>query len=309
MWEQIVNLSFFAVLLRLLPPILLGALGGLLTDRGGVINIGIEGLMLVSAFTSISVGSASGSWVAGVLAGMLASVLVSLLMAFFTLQMKVDVIVAGFAVNIFGGAATVLLMSILYHSHGQYMPADPVRIPNVVIPFIEDIPVLGQLLSGHNVMVWLSFLAVLFCYVLLNHTPYGFHLRAVGEEPSAARSLGIDVQRIQYSALIWGGVFSGLAGAYLSTGMTSMFVREMTAGTGFLALAVVIFGNKNPVGILFGSLLFALAQTLVNTVETTPDNKVPSQLIAMIPYIVTVAVLSVYAVRKASTRRRKAAAV
>lgn len=302
-WEQFINLSLIVIVLRMIPPILLGALGGLMTDRAGVINIGIEGLMLVAAFTSIAVGSTTNSWILGVIGGIAASMLLSYAMAFFNLKMKVDIIVTGFAVNIFGAGITVLMMSILFGSHGNYVPANPVNIPSVVIPFIDQIPLLGKLLSGHNLMVWISILAVVFCYYMIYHTPYGFHLRASGEEPSAARSLGIRVERIQYSALLWSGFFSGLAGAYLSMGMTSMFVRDMTAGTGFLALAVVIFGNKNPVGIFLGSLVFALAQAITLVIETAPGNTVPSQLIKMVPYVVTIIALVVYALRKKNLKK------
>ncbi|NIK76520.1 simple sugar transport system permease protein [Paenibacillus castaneae] len=307
-WEQFINLSLIVIVLRMLPPILLGALGGLMTDRAGVINIGIEGLMLVSAFSSIAIGAWTNNWFLGVVGGTAASMLVSYAMAFFNLKMKVDIIVIGFAVNIFGAGITVLLMSILFGSHGNYIPATPVSIPAIVIPFIDQIPVIGKLLSGHNLMVWISILAVVFCYFIIYHTPYGFHLRATGEEPSAARSLGIRVERIQYSALIWSGFFSGLAGAYLSMGMTSMFVRDMTAGTGFLALAVVIFGNKNPFGILFGSLVFALAQAVTLVIETAPGNAVPSQLIKMVPYTVTIIALVVYALRKRSYKKIRTSA-
>ncbi|MED1742693.1 ABC transporter permease [Brevibacillus borstelensis] len=298
LWEQTINLTLFVILLRMMPPILLGALGGLMTDRAGVINIGIEGLMLVSAFTSVAAGSATGSWIIGMAAGVLAAMIVSYAMAFFSLKMNVDIIVTGFAVNIFGAGITVLMMSILYDSHGSYVPENPVSIPNVVIPFLDQIPFIGKLLSGHNLMVWVSILAVVFCYYLLYHTPYGTHLRATGEEPGAARSLGIPVVRIQYSALVWSGFFAGLAGSYLSMGMTSMFVRDMTAGTGFLALAVVIFGNRNPFGILAGSAVFALATAMTMIIETTPGNVIPSQFIKMVPYIVTIVALVVYAIRK-----------
>ncbi|WP_342404435.1 hypothetical protein [Brevibacillus sp. FSL K6-2834] len=133
LWEQTINLTLFVILLRMMPPILLGALGGLMTDRAGVINIGIEGLMLVSAFTSVAAGSATGSWIIGMAAGVLAAMIVSYAMAFFSLKMNVDIIVTGFAVNIFGAGITVLMMSILYDSHGSYVPENPVSIPNVVV--------------------------------------------------------------------------------------------------------------------------------------------------------------------------------
>jgi ABC-type uncharacterized transport system permease subunit len=296
-WEQLVDLSLVAVLLRLTVPILLAALGGLISDIGGVLNIGLEGQMLISAFTSIAVGSAAGSWVLGVLAGVAASVLVSYGMGFFSLHAKVDIIISGFAVNIFGSGITIFLMSKLYGLTGNYSPAGAPRIPVIEFPWLDQVPVLSKLLSGHSLMVWIALFSVVFCVVLIYRTPYGVHLRSVGEAPHAAASLGIPVRRIQYSALAWSGVFAGLAGAFLSTGLTNMFVKDMTAGTGFLALAVVLLGNRNPVGILFGSLIFGLASALSNIVQTVPDSPVPSQFIQMIPYVVTLAALVFFAWR------------
>ncbi|BBI36428.1 ABC transporter permease [Cohnella abietis] len=296
-WGQIVDLSLFAVLLRLMTPILLAALGGLISDIGGVINIGLEGLMLMSAFTSIAVGSSTGSWVVGVLAGVGVSMLVSYGMGFFSLKMKVDIIITGFAVNIFGSGFTIFLMSKIYGLTGNYSPSGAPRIPLVKIPFIEDVPVLGKLLSGHSLMVWIAVLSVFFCLFLIYKTPYGVHLRSVGEAPYAAQSLGIPIKRIQYSALAWSGAFAGLAGAFMSNGLTNMFVKDMTAGTGFLALAVVLLGNRNPIGILIGSIIFGLASALATIVQTVPNSPIPSQFIQMIPYVVTILALVFFALQ------------
>jgi ABC-type uncharacterized transport system permease subunit len=297
-WAQIVDLTLVVVLLRFMTPILLTALGGLISDIAGVINIGLEGLMLISAFTSIAVGSASGSWLLGVVAGVAASVITCYGMGFFSIKLKVDIIIAGFAVNIFGSGITIFLMSKIYGLTGNYSPSGLVNIPTVTIPFIKDVPVLGKIISGHSLMVWIALLSVIFCVALIYRTPYGVHLRSIGEVPEAAKSLGIPVSRIQYSALAWSGVFTGLAGAYLSTGMTSMFVKDMTAGTGFLALAVVLLGNRNPIGILLGSLIFGLASALTTIVQTIPGSTIPSQFIQMIPYVVTIAALVFFALRK-----------
>lgn len=297
LWERIIDLTLIVILLRVIVPILLAALGGLISDLAGVVNIGLEGLMLISAFTSIAVGSATGSWVLGVLAGVLSSVIISYAMGFFALKLKVDIIIAGFAVNIFGSGFTIFMMSTIYGLTGNYNPTNLDKIPDVTIPLIHNVPILGKLLSGHSLMVWVAFLAVVFCFYLIYRTPYGVHLRSVGESPDAAASLGIRVNSIKFSVLAWSGVFAGLAGAYLSMGMTSMFVKDMTAGTGFLALAVVLFGNRNPVGVLMGSVVFGLASAITTLVETTPGNTVPSQFIKMIPYIVTIVALVVFAIR------------
>lgn len=306
LWSQIMDLTLVVVLLRFMTPILLSALGGLISEIAGVINIGLEGLMLISAFASIAVGSATGSWVLGTLAGVAASVIICYGMGFFSIKLKVDIIIAGFAVNIFGSGFTIFMMSRIYGVAGNYSPSGLKNIPAVNIPFIQHIPVLGKLLSGHSLMVWIALIAVIFCMLMIYRTPYGVHLRSVGEAPEAAKSLGIPVNRIQYSALAWSGVFAGLAGAYLSMGMTSMFVKDMTAGTGFLALAVVLLGNRNPLGILFGSVIFGLASAVTTLVQTTPGSPIPSQFIQMIPYVVTIIALVFFAVRK--KRRRMALA-
>jgi len=294
--EQTLNLAIFGVILRMTVPILLAALGGLISELAGVVNIGLEGLMLVSAFTSIAVAATTNSWLIGVLAGVVAAVIISLGMAFFSLNLGVDIIITGFVVNIFGSGITIFLMGMIFGTQGNYSPTNLDNIPKVKLEFLEDVPILGPLLAGHNLFVWVSLLAVVFVFYLLYRTPYGGHLRAVGEAPDAAKSLGISVKGIKYSALVWSGVFAGLAGAYFSMGMTSMFVKDMTAGTGFLALAVVMFGNRKPIGVLIGSLIFGLANAIAIIVETVPGSSIPSQFVKMIPYVVTVIALVIYAI-------------
>lgn len=296
--EQTLNLTIFVIVLRMTVPILLSALGGLITDLAGVVNIGLEGQMLISAFTSIAVAGATGNWMVGVLAGIAAAMFISFLMGVFSLNLGVDIIITGFVVNAFGSSMTIFLMGLLFDTVGNYSPENLSKIPTVHIPFMKDIPYIGTLFSGHSLFVWVSLVAVLFVYYLLYRTAYGSHLRAVGESPAAANSLGISVMRIKYSALLWSGVFTGLAGAYFSIGMTSMFVKDMTAGTGFLALAVVMFGNRKPMGILIGSIIFGFASAIAIIVETIPNSPVPSQFIKMIPYVVTVLALVIYALRK-----------
>ncbi|MEH7254928.1 ABC transporter permease [Neobacillus niacini] len=305
-WSQIIDLTIVVILLRATTPILLAALGGLISDVTGVINIGLEGLMLVAAFTSIAVTSVTGYWAVGVVSGILICVLLSYAMGFFHLKLKVDIIITGFAINIFGSGATIFFMSKFFDVTGSFNPANLNKIPTVNIPFVEGIPILGKVLSGHSLMVWVALLSVVVVFIMLYRTPYGVHLRAIGESPQAANSLGIPVQGLQFSALIWSGVFVGMAGAFMSMGMTSMFVKDMTAGTGFLALAVVLLGNRNPIGILFGSLIFGLAKAIETIMQTVPNSPIPSQFVQVIPYVVTILALLVYAIRK---QRKKAASV
>ncbi|RST76379.1 ABC transporter permease [Siminovitchia acidinfaciens] len=298
LWGQIVDLTIVVILLRSTTPILLAALGGLISDVTGVTNIGLEGLMLVSAFTSIAVGSVTGYWSVGMVSGVIICVLLSYAMGFFHLKMKVDIIITGFAINMFGSSVTIFLMSKFFEATGSINPSGLKKIPIVNIPVIKDIPFLGKILSGHSLMVWIGLVSVAVVFIMLYRTPYGVHLRAIGESPQAASSLGIPVHRLQYSALAWSGVFVGLAGAFMSMGMTGMFVKDMTAGTGFLALAVVLLGNRNPIGILVGSLIFGFAKAMETLLQTIPNSPIPSQFVQMLPYIVTILALVVYAVRK-----------
>lgn len=293
--------TIFIVFLRSMTPILLTALGGLISDVTGVTNIGLEGLMLISAFSSIAVGSLSNSWLIGVLSGVLVSMIISYIMGFFHLKMKVNIIITGFAVNIFGAGVTVFLMKNIFEVTGSYNPDNLETIPTINIPFIKEIPLIGSLLNGHSLMVWIGLISVVFCYYMLYKTPYGVHLRAIGEAPESARSLGIAVRKLQYSAFVWSGVFAGLAGSFMSMGMTSMFVKDMTAGTGFLALAVVLLGNRNPIGIFIGSAIFGLSKTIETLLQTIPNSPIPSQFAQVFPYVVTIIALMFFALRNRKT--------
>ncbi|MCP1312432.1 ABC transporter permease [Paenibacillus tyrfis] len=292
------DLSLFIMVVRFMTPILLAALGGLITDIAGVVNIGLEGMMLTSAFAAVTVGSSTGSWLIGTLAGIMASLIIALAIGLFSIKMNVDILIVGFAVNILGSGLTIFLLNSLFGVTGNYTPSTPVSIPEVTFPFLQDVPIIGRLLSGHSLMIWIALAAVALCMVLIYRTPYGVHLRCVGEAPTAAKSLGISVKRIQYSSLLWSGLFTGLAGSYMSIGLTSMFVTDMTGGTGFIALAVVLFGNRKPLGVLLGSVIFGLATAVTTIVQTSQGVQFPSQFIQMVPYLATLVVLIVFAVRK-----------
>lgn len=292
-FQQILNLSVFAIVFKLVAPVILAAIGGLFCGKVGVMNIGLEGAMLVSAFFSIVVNALTGSWMLGILAGCGASVLLCLMLAFFTFKYKAHHIVTGFAINTFASAMTIFLLQTFFGSSGSYQPEGVAMIPVVDIPVIENIPV-RSVISGHSLIVWIAFLSVVLCSLVFYKTPYGAHLIAVGENVQAARSVGIDEMKIKYSAFIICGVLCGISGAFLSTGATSMFVRDMTAGNGFIALAVISLGNARPYGVLRGGLIFGLANAVAILIETYPGLSVPSQFIQAIPYAVTILMLTVH---------------
>lgn len=291
--QQIINLSIFAIVFKLVAPVILAAIGGLFCGKVGVMNIGLEGAMLVSAFFSIAVNSLTGSWVLGILAGCAASVFLCLMLAFFTFKYKAHHIVTGFAINTFASAITVFMLQTFFGSSGSYQPEGVEMIPVVNIPVIENIPILS-VVSGHSLIVWIALLSVILCSLIFTKTPYGAHLIAVGENVQAARSVGINDMKIKYSAFVICGVLCGIGGAFLSTGATSMFVRDMTAGNGFIALAVISLGNERPYGVLRGGLVFGFANAIAILIETYPGLSIPSQFIQAIPYVATIVMLTVH---------------
>ncbi len=296
LFQQVLNLSIFTMVFKLVAPVLLAAIGGLFCGKVGVMNIGLEGAMLVSAFFSIVVNAMTGNWFFGILAGCAASVFICLMLAFFIFKYKAHHIVSGFAINTFASAITVFLLQVFFGSSGSYQPAGVQMIPVVNIPVLENIPVVS-LLSGHSFIVWIAFLSVILCSIVFYKTPFGAHLMAVGENVQAARSVGINDLKIKYVAFIICGILCGIGGAFLSTGTTSMFVRDMTAGNGFIALAVISLGNSKPYGVLRGGLIFGFANAIAILIETYPGLTIPSQFIQAIPYIVTILMLSIHTIQ------------
>ena len=315
---SIFSAAFIATVLRATTPILLPALGGLISELGGVINIALEGIMLSAAFFGVAV-SAYGPelipglplWVypwMGALAGVLSGMLLALILAFFHLELGADIILAGLGINILAAGGTVFLMFSLTGDKGSTSTLASPALPAVVIPFVSNIPFLGQLLNGenmtgYNIMTFVAFISVAIVWVFLYRTPLGSHLRAVGENPDASASVGIPVKRVRYTALLLSGFFASLGGLNLSMGYLTLFQANMTAGRGFIALAAVYLGNKNPVGVMVAALIFGVAGALEAQLGTLD---IPSQLITMIPPIVTIAALVIYNIRRKAQIRANA---
>nr|PZN55044.1 MAG: hypothetical protein DIU68_09205 [Chloroflexota bacterium] len=306
-------------MLRVATPILLPSLGALLSDRAGVINIGLEGMMLGSAFTGVIVsayslqwlgpetGAALGPWL-GLLAGVAVAVLMALLLGFFHLRLKADLILSGIALNILGSAATVAIMYELTGDRGNTSNLRSLVVPFIQLPsFINDIPIVGPFIYGvfnnQSVMTWVAFLSVGVVWYVLYRTPFGMHLRAAGENPAAAESVGIRVVRTRYMALVLSGVFAGLGGIHMSMGYLNLFQRDMTAGRGFIALAVPLLGGNHPIGTGLASLVFGFFDALAIRIGSL---QIPSQVPQMIPYIATVMALVIYALQARQTLRVRA---
>lgn len=300
----ICSTEFFYSIFRVTTPILLAALGAMITSRAGVVNIGLEGIMLFSALAGVVTSAWTQSAAVGLLAAILVGVLISALMAYVMLVLRSDITLTGFAVNALGSGCTVFLLYVICNDKGISSSLASKVLPKVNLPLIQDIPFVGKVLSGHNIMTYVVFLLIIVIYWLVNKTPLGLRIRAVGENPHAAESVGIKVTRIQLIAMLISGVLAGMAGAYMSMGYVSWFARDMMAGRGFIALAAQQLGQGTVVGSMLASLAFGAADSLANNLQAL---RLPSEFVQSIPYAVTIVGLVIYSASKKRREQRLAA--
>ncbi len=230
--DLIFTSDFFYSILRVTTPLLFASMGAVVSDVAGVPNIALEGMMLMAAFAGMFFSYLFGSAWAGLAFAILTAVIAASVLAFFTLYYKTNIILGGIAINSLASGGTIFFLYLAAHDKGTSVSLDSKVLPNINIPFIEDIPVLGPAVSGHNILTYLSILAVVFTFYLLKRTALGYHIRAVGEKKEAADSVGISVVRTQAIALVISGVMSGLGGAFMSMGYVSWFSRDMVSGRG-----------------------------------------------------------------------------
>lgn len=298
-WEQILTWSFLIALLtagiRLATPVLLAVLGEIITERAGVLNLGLEGVMLVGGLAGFMVAYAVehgaglpllGAWV-GLVAGLLAGMLMGLLMAVMTVTFSADQVVAGVTLVLFGQGLTTYL----YRQHFASLTARVTGLENWSIPVLSKIPVLGEVLFTHNVMVYLSVALVWLCWFLLFRTNWGLQIRAVGENPAAADTSGINVKRTRYASLLLGSALVGLGGAVLTVAQLHLFREGVTAGRGWIAVALVFFARWCPWRALGGALLFGLADALQFRIQALGSKDLPYEFLLMLPYVLTLLVL------------------
>jgi simple sugar transport system permease protein len=291
--DYITNIIF--VTLRVSTPLILAAMAGVLSQQVNLLNIAIEGLMLVGAFVVIVAGAALGNIWLGLLAAVLVTIFFSWIFGLFVIDFKANLIVSGLALNILAVGAAAYLLVVLFNSRGAYSPLGLGRLPTIDIPIIENIPIIGPIFSGHGVLVYVSWLSILVTSLLLYRTPLGIHIRAVGEHVQAAETAGIAVKRVQYFAVLSGGLLCALAGAQLSAGELGLFTDDMTAGRGFIALAAVFFGRARPGLTTVGCLVFGLFDAL--QIRLQVGTGLPPQIPAMLPYLTVIIMLTLIAVR------------
>ncbi len=276
--------------IRFATPLGFAALGGLFSERSGVVNIALEGMMLISAFAGVVGSYASGSALVGLATGLAAGLLIGLVHAAVSVSLQADQIISGTAINLLALGGTGFLMETVFGSGGtspRVSAFDPVRIPG-----LADIPIIGEALFNQSVLVYLLYLLVPLTVFVLRRTRFGLRLRATGEVPEAVDTAGISVVRMRYAGVALSGMLAALGGVYLSMSLLSAFTENMTLGRGFIALAALIFGRWTPVGAIGAALLFGLAQALV--VTRGSDVPIPQEFVAMFPYVLTIIALATF---------------
>jgi ABC-type uncharacterized transport system permease subunit len=282
--EDVVTWSaLIAATLRYATPLTFGALAGIVSERSGVVNVGIEGMMLMGAFFGIFGADLLDSWFLGLLVAMAAGGVLALVHAYFSIQLRADQIVSGMSLNFLALGITGYIF--LDHYGDQGTPDNISRVPDVSIPGIKNLSFFGDAIGKTNLLIWLSLIGVVVLAVFLFRTPRGLRLRSVGEHPRAAETVGISVMRTRYLAVVTSGMLAALGGAYLSIGFVGSFNQGMTAGRGFIALAAVFFGNWRPGGALAAALLFGFSTALAQRLPAfSPSAAV---LFQALPYVLT----------------------
>ncbi len=275
--------ALFAATLRFATPLMFASLGGLFSERSGVVNIGLEGMMLTGAFFAILGADKTGSWVAGLLIAVLAGATLASVHAFFSISLRADQIVGGTAINFLALGITGYLFIDIYGTEGT--PTDTPSIPDIHLPLVDGIPFFGEIFGDLNLMIWLALFTVLATWVVIFRTPLGLRIRSVGEHPRAADTVGINVYLLRYAAVIVSGCLAAAGGAYLSIGFVNSFNENMTAGRGFIALAALIFGKWRPFTAAAACLLFGFSNALAQRLPEYSQSA--SVLFQALPYVLT----------------------
>jgi ABC-type uncharacterized transport system permease subunit len=285
---HILTATTLAVILMKVAPILLAAIGGAVTQQGNILNIGLEGMMLIGAFTAISVGSYAGNALVGVLAAVASAVLLALLYALATLFLRADFIVVGIGINLLAAGLSVFLLQVVYGNPGVTPPSASINLPGIPVGPLAAIPVLGEAVDKQTPLVWLAFICVPLYSYFLYRTRFGVHLRAVGEDEGAAEAAGISIRRMKFLSILISGALCGLAGAQLAMATLGSFTAGMTSGRGFIAVAALTFGLAKPLRTMVAAFIFGAADAVADQLGIAGVN---SNLALMTPYIITIVAL------------------
>lgn len=278
-------LSILASTLRRSVPLLLASMGGCFSVRSGVVDLGLEGMMLSGAFFAVLGSHVSGNVWVGLLTGVLFGMIFALLHAVLHVNYKVNGSISGMVINLMAAALTPLLLNEVFGMSGKSSTVSNFTAPN--IEWLKGIPFIGPILGGQNILFYISIVLVIISWIFLYRSKFGLRMRMVGENPEAASAVGLNVKAYKYFGVLVSGAYAGLGGVYLSLGQMNLFVENMTAGRGYIAVVINAFGRYNPAGSLIGSIFFGFFDSL----QTIFQSYFPSQLVMMTPYIVTVLII------------------
>lgn len=305
-FQEIINTlslpEFYFAMFRSATPVLLTTLGAMISSRSGTSNIALEGTMLISAFVGVVVSAFSQSAWLGFLATVFAGFVISNILAYFVLKLHSNAIISGIALNTFASGGTIFVLYLITGEKGASTSLPSLKLPSVNIPIIQDIPMIGAVLSGHHILTYAALILVVVVWYMFKYTRLGMHIRAVGESPDAAESVGIHVQRVKYIALSLSGILTGMAGAFLSMGYVGLFSSGMTAGRGYIALATQAIAAGNAVVGMLASLLFGFCQSLANYLQSS---NIPLQFIQLMPYLIIVVAYTAYCALVEHNKKKK----
>lgn len=292
--------------IRLATPIVLAAIGGALCNRAGVLNLALEGKMLLGAFLGILAAFFLKSSFLGVVVAALSGGLLGAIFAFLYLRYKVNLVILAIAINLFIAEMTVFFMRTFLGDVGTWSDPSIEQLPDIALPVIHNLPVLGKVLSGYNGIVYFSWFAALATYFILFYTKFGRHVRAVGEKQEAAETVGINVARVKVFALMISGALAAMGGAFLSIGHLTLFTRNMSNGRGWISITAALFGFNHPIGVLLTGMFFGFADAFAIRLQTTTN--IPPSLVQFLPHIFTLLAIILVAVRSraAETLARRA---
>lgn len=287
---DILTASVFASTLRLATPYLFAALGEMFGQRSGVLNLGVDGIMLMGAFGAFYTVLITQNILLGLLVALLIGALLGLATAFISVTLKAEQGISGIGMYLFGLGMSELLFQKLIGT-----PKSVAGFPPIDIPVLSDLPILGEIFFRHNILVYLAFALVPISAYILRATTWGLMIRAVGQNPSAADAMGVSVSRVRYATVTLGGMLSGLAGASLSIALLNVFQQNLTSGLGFIAVALVYFGRWQPWGVMLGALIFSFVQALQLQISALGDSvlgvHIPAEFLTMAPYVITIIAL------------------
>ncbi|MDC7226595.1 MAG: ABC transporter permease [Spirochaetales bacterium] len=279
--------------ISIMTPFLLAAIGGLMTELSGMLNIALEGLILIGAFFSVIFAAATGSLLLGILLGILMTILVSWVFGAITIYLKANVFITGLATNLLASGLTAVLSFHIFGTKGVLMFEELPPLPSLNVPPLHKIPVLGDIFFGHNVFVYMSWIIVVIAWFAIYRTPFGFRLRGTGSNPKAMIAIGLNPQNYQMLGILISGFTCGLAGAVLTLNLGA-YVPHISSGRGWIALVVIYLGGKTPFGILGAAFVFGLAESFSNYAQGFID--IPADFILAFPYIITAAAMVIMSI-------------